>query len=129
MPNLSARLQALAEPDAIVIGETTRRLVGSLFDWTSCRPTGNQLLYRSGRACRNRAMTGRGIRDGEPVKPDVAIRVGRIARDCIEAQPASEHLLIIPEVIPLQLFSYFMALEHGVDVDRPRNLSKAVIEV
>jgi len=31
-------------------------------------------------------------------------------------------------VIPLQLFSYFMALERGVDVDRPRNLSKAVIE-
>jgi glucosamine--fructose-6-phosphate aminotransferase (isomerizing) len=31
-------------------------------------------------------------------------------------------------VIPLQLFAYFMALEHGVDVDRPRNLSKAVVE-
>ena len=44
-------------------------------------------------------------------------------------EPASEHLLPIPEVIPLQLFAYFMALEHGVDVDRPRNLSKAVIEV
>ncbi|MBV9378911.1 MAG: hypothetical protein JO320_28325 [Alphaproteobacteria bacterium] len=87
MPNLSTRLQALAEPDAIVIAETTRRLVGGLFDWSSCRPTGNQLLYRRGRACRNRAMTGRGIRDGEPVKPDVAIRVGRIARDCIEAHP------------------------------------------
>jgi len=52
-----------------------------------------------------------------------------LASDCIEVEPASEHLLILPEVIPLQLFSYFMALEHGVDVDRPRNLSKAVIEV
>jgi glucosamine 6-phosphate synthetase-like amidotransferase/phosphosugar isomerase protein len=40
----------------------------------------------------------------------------------------TEHLLPIPEVVPLQLFSYFMALEHGVDVDRPRNLSKAVVE-
>ncbi len=49
--------------------------------------------------------------------------------DCIAVASASEHLLPIPEVIPLQLFSYFMALEHGVDVDRPRNLSKAVIEV
>ena len=55
--------------------------------------------------------------------------VGGLASDCIEVEPASEHLLIIPEVIPLQLFSYFMALAHGVDVDRPRNLSKAVIEV
>jgi len=32
-PNLAARLQALAEPDAIVIAETTRRLVGSLFEY------------------------------------------------------------------------------------------------
>ncbi len=55
--------------------------------------------------------------------------VPALVTDHIEVQPASEHLLILPEVIPLQLFSYFMALEHGVDVDRPRNLSKAVIEV
>jgi glucosamine--fructose-6-phosphate aminotransferase (isomerizing) len=54
--------------------------------------------------------------------------IAALASDCIEIEPVSEHLLIIPEVIPLQLFSYFMALEHGVDVDRPRNLSKAVIE-
>lgn len=55
--------------------------------------------------------------------------VAALCSDCIEVDPVSEHLLIVPEVIPLQLFSYFMALEHGVDVDRPRNLSKAVIEV
>ncbi len=55
--------------------------------------------------------------------------VAALVSDCVEVEPASEHLLPIPEVIPLQLFSYSMALEHGVDVDRPRNLSKAVIEV
>jgi glucosamine--fructose-6-phosphate aminotransferase (isomerizing) len=55
--------------------------------------------------------------------------IAALASDCIEVESVSEHLLIIPEVIPMQLFSYFMALEHGVDVDRPRNLSKAVIEV
>jgi glucosamine--fructose-6-phosphate aminotransferase (isomerizing) len=54
--------------------------------------------------------------------------VAALATDCVYIEPASEHLLIIPEIVPLQLFSYFMALEHGVDVDRPRNLSKAVIE-
>lgn len=57
------------------------------------------------------------------------LKVAALATDCIFVRPASEHLLPIAEVIPLQLFSYFMALEHGVDVDRPRNLSKAVIEV
>jgi glucosamine--fructose-6-phosphate aminotransferase (isomerizing) len=54
--------------------------------------------------------------------------VAALASDCVFVRPASEHLLPITEVIPLQLFSYAMALEHGVDVDRPRNLSKAVIE-
>jgi class 3 adenylate cyclase/predicted ATPase len=31
-PNLAARLQALAEPNAVVIGASTRRLVGDLFE-------------------------------------------------------------------------------------------------
>ncbi len=55
---------------------------------------------------------------------EVAARV----TDCVPVEPASEHLFPISEVVPLQLFSYFMALERGVDVDRPRNLKKAVIE-
>jgi class 3 adenylate cyclase/predicted ATPase len=32
-PNLAARLQALAEPDTVVIGAGTRRLVGALFEY------------------------------------------------------------------------------------------------
>ncbi|RWP56513.1 AAA family ATPase [Mesorhizobium sp.] len=32
-PNLAARLQALAEPDAVVIGPQTRQLVGDLFEY------------------------------------------------------------------------------------------------
>lgn len=51
-----------------------------------------------------------------------------LAEDCVFIPPASEYLLPILEVVPLQLFAYSMALEHGVDVDRPRNLSKAVVE-
>jgi glucosamine--fructose-6-phosphate aminotransferase (isomerizing) len=54
--------------------------------------------------------------------------VNRLVTDCIYVNPAPEYLLPIEEVVPLQLFSYFMALAHGVDVDRPRNLSKAVVE-
>jgi glucosamine--fructose-6-phosphate aminotransferase (isomerizing) len=56
-------------------------------------------------------------------------KVVALATDVVEIEPANEFLLPLSEVVPLQLFSYFMALEHGVDVDRPRNLSKAVIEV
>ena len=57
---------------------------------------------------------------------DAAVR--SLVSDCVEIEPTTEYLLPIAEVVPLQLFAYFMALEHGVDVDRPRNLSKAVVE-
>jgi glucosamine--fructose-6-phosphate aminotransferase (isomerizing) len=56
------------------------------------------------------------------------IEVASLVTDCIFVDPAPEHLLPITEVVPLQLFAYFMALEHGVNVDHPRNLAKAVVE-
>ena len=34
-PNLAARLQALAQPDAVVVADSTRQLVGSLFEYQS----------------------------------------------------------------------------------------------
>ena len=37
-PNLAARLQALAEPGAVVISQATRRLVGGLFELTDLGP-------------------------------------------------------------------------------------------
>ena len=55
-------------------------------------------------------------------------QVPALVSDFIPVRPASEYLLPILEVAPLQLFAYYMAIEHGVDVDRPRNLSKAVVE-
>jgi class 3 adenylate cyclase len=32
-PNLAARLQAIAEPNTVVIAESTRKLLGSLFEF------------------------------------------------------------------------------------------------
>jgi glutamine---fructose-6-phosphate transaminase (isomerizing) len=55
-------------------------------------------------------------------------QIADLVGDVIRVEQTSEYLLPILEVIPLQLFAYFMAHERGVDVDRPRNLSKAVIE-
>jgi glucosamine--fructose-6-phosphate aminotransferase (isomerizing) len=54
--------------------------------------------------------------------------VAGLVSDCVFIQPAPEHLLPISEVVPLQMFAYFMAVEHGVNVDHPRNLAKAVVE-
>ena len=53
--------------------------------------------------------------------------VAELATHMIAVEPTSEALLTMTEVIPLQLLSYFMAVNHGIDVDHPRNLSKAVL--
>ena len=52
--------------------------------------------------------------------------IAALATHTIPIAPAAESLLPISEVVPLQLFAYHMAITHGVDVDRPRNLTKAV---
>jgi len=54
--------------------------------------------------------------------------VGSLVDDVVRIEHTSEYLLPIVEVVPLQLFAYFMARELGVNGDRPRNLSKAVVE-
>ena len=53
--------------------------------------------------------------------------VAALASHVVEVEEANEYLLPICEVVPLQLFAYFMALRNGVDVDRPRNLVKSVV--
>jgi glucosamine--fructose-6-phosphate aminotransferase (isomerizing) len=45
----------------------------------------------------------------------------------VPVAPAREHLLPIAEVIPLQCLAYYAAIERGIDVDHPRNLTKAVL--
>jgi glucosamine 6-phosphate synthetase-like amidotransferase/phosphosugar isomerase protein len=55
--------------------------------------------------------------------------VPALVSDSVKVQPTSEYLLPIAEVVPKQRFAYLMATERGVDVDRSRSLSKAVIEM
>jgi glucosamine--fructose-6-phosphate aminotransferase (isomerizing) len=52
--------------------------------------------------------------------------IAKLATHTIPIDSAAESLLPIFEVVPLQLFAYFTAVHHGVNVDHPRNLSKAV---
>src|SRR5579871_4521212 len=53
--------------------------------------------------------------------------VADIADHVFYVPPFPELLLPIVEVIPLQLFSYHVAVQKGCDVDHPRNLVKAVV--
>jgi glutamine---fructose-6-phosphate transaminase (isomerizing) len=53
-------------------------------------------------------------------------QIPTLADHTIFVPPASELLSPILEIVPLQLFAYYMAVEKGLDVDRPRNLVKSV---
>lgn len=53
--------------------------------------------------------------------------VEQLATYTIPVKETQDDLLTICEVIPLQMLAYHIAIEHGIDVDHPRNLSKAVL--
>jgi glucosamine--fructose-6-phosphate aminotransferase (isomerizing) len=53
--------------------------------------------------------------------------IGGITGDVFSVPAAPELLLPIVEVIPLQFFAYHVATKKGYNVDRPRNLTKAVL--
>jgi glucosamine--fructose-6-phosphate aminotransferase (isomerizing) len=50
----------------------------------------------------------------------------RIADHVIEVPSATDLLLPILEIVPLQLLAYHIAVRRGCDVDQPRNLAKSV---
>jgi glucosamine--fructose-6-phosphate aminotransferase (isomerizing) len=53
--------------------------------------------------------------------------VQELANHLLPVDEVPEALLPICEVIPLQMLSYFRAIQNGIDVDSPRNLTKAVL--
>jgi glucosamine--fructose-6-phosphate aminotransferase (isomerizing) len=52
--------------------------------------------------------------------------VPKLANHTIFIPAAPELLSPILEIVPLQLFAYYVAAKRGLDVDRPRNLVKSV---
>jgi glucosamine--fructose-6-phosphate aminotransferase (isomerizing) len=52
--------------------------------------------------------------------------VGKVADYTIAIPAATELLLPILEIVPLQLLAYHIAVRRGCDVDQPRNLAKSV---
>jgi glucosamine--fructose-6-phosphate aminotransferase (isomerizing) len=50
-----------------------------------------------------------------------------LANYCIEVPKTEDMLATMLEVVPLQLLAYHLAIQNGVDVDHPRNLTKAVL--
>src|SRR5215813_7344176 len=52
--------------------------------------------------------------------------VEKLADHTVSIRAAPELLSPILEIVPLQMFAYYMAVKRGLDVDRPRNLVKSV---
>jgi len=53
-------------------------------------------------------------------------KVGELAEFLIEVPEVNEYLSPVVNVVPLQLFAYYIADFLGYDVDQPRNLAKSV---
>ena len=51
-----------------------------------------------------------------------------LANHCIEVPKTEDLLATMLEVVPLQMLAYQMAIQNGIDVDKPRNLVKAVLQ-
>lgn len=60
------------------------------------------------------------------VAEDHASEMERVANGIITIPATDELLLPSLGVVPLQLFSYYVALQRGCDIDKPRNLAKSV---
>jgi len=48
------------------------------------------------------------------------------ADEVIFVPSVQELFCALPEVIPFQLYSYYVSVYKGLDVDKPRNLAKSV---
>ena len=53
-------------------------------------------------------------------------RIFAEADDALLVPQTDPLLLPIPEIIPLQLFAYYVAKAKGCDIDKPKNLAKSV---
>ena len=81
-PNLAARLQGIAEPNTVVIAESTRRLLGNLFELEDLGAKGPQGHRRTGAGLGGIAAEFRGkpLRGAARERPDRPCRAGRRTR-------------------------------------------------
>jgi len=93
-------------------------------------------------ATRDPADAGSMLRYGKTVsniagfKKQSSSVIALVSEDDTEVRKLADHAIPIPlapellspilEIVPLQLFAYYMAVKRGLDVDRPRNLVKSV---
>jgi glucosamine--fructose-6-phosphate aminotransferase (isomerizing) len=53
-------------------------------------------------------------------------KASAIADDLISIPATAEYFMTSLSIIPLQLLSYYVSVQLGLNVDKPRNLAKSV---
>ena len=53
-------------------------------------------------------------------------RIEEVADHVIYIPRVEQKFAASPAVVPLQIFAYYVSLQRGCDVDKPRNLAKSV---
>ena len=83
-PNLAARLQAIAEPDSVVIAESTRRLLGDLFELEDLGPQDLKGIAEPARAWAvlRASSVGEPLRGAARERPDRRSSGGRKNSNC-----------------------------------------------
>lgn len=49
-----------------------------------------------------------------------------VADKLVAIPDATDFMATMTAIIPMQIFAYYMAVQKGCDVDKPRNLAKSV---
>lgn len=98
---------SLIEDGTLVVGILTQKELyeKTMSNMVECRTRGAYLM----------AVTMEGM-SGDGEKADYTVEIPR-TMDCFAVSLA---------IIPLQLLSYYISVEKGLDVDKPRNLAKSV---
>ena len=91
-PNLAARLQGVAEPNSVVIAESTRKLVGNLFELEDLGAEGPQGHCRAGASMGGTAtgFSRKPFRGSPRERPHAARRTGRRTRTAVAPLVESE---------------------------------------
>lgn len=101
---------AMVEPDILVL---------------AIAPEGKGMVHQKSVSNIEEVKARRGTLLGLGAKSDSHFR--EICHDFVEVTHTDvEELLAIVSVVPLQLFSYYVAVARGTEVDQPRNLAKSV---
>ena len=86
-PNLAARLQGVAEPNSVVIAESTRKLVGNLFELEDLGAKDLKGIVRAGAGlgCATTGFCRKPLRGPPRNRPDRTCRAGRRTRNAAAA--------------------------------------------